>query len=276
MPELPEVETIKRQLPAALKGRRVVAVRVLHPKPVKPLGEKELARMLVGGRFTTFGRRAKVLILNLSNGNSVLVHLKMTGRLLVVPKDGNPHKETEVVLDLDGGKRLFYDDLRRFGWFKAMPTEDVKKYFDDQGYGPEPLDRSFDAKKMALCLRAHPKKRLKQLLMEQTCIAGIGNIYADESLWASGIRPDRRVASVTDAEMRGLHSAIKNVLKRSIAARGTSANDYLDLRGKPGTFYSKLKAYGQDGKKCARRDGGIITKTKLGGRGTHFCPVHQK
>lgn len=276
MPELPEVETIVRQLPAAVRGRKISGVTVLHPKPIRPLTAKAFASKLVGARFESFRRRAKVIVCGLSNGQSLLVHLKMTGRLLIRKSGDGPNKETEVILALSGGKALFYDDLRRFGWLKIVPTAELDRYFDRQGYGPEPLDPRFDAKMMALCLRAHPKKRVKQLLMEQTCIAGIGNIYADESLWASGILPDRRVADITDAEMRRLHKAIKDVLKRAIAARGSSANDYLDLMGKPGTFFPKLKAYGKEGKPCAKGDGGTIRKVKLGGRGTHFCPVHQK
>ncbi len=275
MPELPEVETVRRQLARVLAGRRVVSVAVRYPKAVRPLSADAFAASVRGARFVSVGRRAKVLALGLSNGKSVLVHLKMTGRLLIEKKGVAPRKETEVVFSLDRGQ-LFYDDIRRFGWLKAMPTAAVAGYFDEQAYGPEPLGRSFTAAKLALCMRSRPGKRVKQLLMDQTCVAGVGNIYADETLWASGIRPTRRVADMKDADFRALFRAMRTILPAAIRARGSSANDYLDVFGRQGTYVPRLKAYGRDGEPCAKKDGGVIRKIALGGRGTHYCPVHQR
>ncbi len=276
MPELPEVETIRRQLEQTLKGKKILQVEIFYPKAIRPLKLAEFSKRVADARFSGFGRRAKILQLHLTNGNTVLVHLKMTGRLLYEKRAPKPRKQTEVVFRLANKEALFYDDLRRFGWLRIIPTKDASDYFDKEGYGPEPLEPGFTAAKMALCLRAHPKRRLKQLLMEQTCIAGIGNIYADESLWEAGIMPSRRVGDVTDVEIKKLFQAIRKTLTASIKRRGTSSNDYLDLLGRKGENARYLKAYGQKGKKCGKGDGGVIKKITLGGRGTHFCPVHQR
>ncbi|TAL18960.1 bifunctional DNA-formamidopyrimidine glycosylase/DNA-(apurinic or apyrimidinic site) lyase [Patescibacteria group bacterium] len=276
MPELPEVETIRRQLSRELPGKRILNVQVLYSKAIKPLTPSRFAKMVKGAKFVKISRRAKVLRLELANGRTMLVHLKMTGRLLLQKRGAAPRKETEAIFELSGRRALFYDDLRRFGWIRVIKTAELGAYFEKQGYGPEPLAASFTPKTLIACLRAHSGKRIKPLLMDQTCIAGVGNIYADESLWDAGILPTRRVADLTDQEIIKLHGAVRRALEKAIRNRGTSADSYLDAFGREGTNFPRLNAYGQAGTRCKRGDGGIIKKTKLGGRGTHWCLKHQK
>jgi formamidopyrimidine-DNA glycosylase len=276
MPELPEVETITRELARSLTGEKILSARIRYPKVIGKLKSREFEKLVRGAAFKKFQRRAKVIVMELSNGRAILVHLKLTGRLLLEAPGVKPRKETETVFRLKSGRQLFYDDLRRFGWIKLLPISELKNYFQRENYGPEPLAPSFTAQKMIACLRARPRKKIKQVLLDQTCIAGVGNIYADESLWSAGILPPRLVSEIDDQKLRRLCNSLKLVLRRAILFRGSSASDYLDLYGQPGDFFPKLRAYGQTGKKCAKGDRGIIKKIKLAGRGTHYCPVQQK
>lgn len=275
MPELPEVETIRRQMERDVVGRKVegVVVRFGGRLNVKPAA---FAAGVAGATLVAAGRRAKLLILGLSNGNSLVVHLKMTGRFLLVPAGTAPTKHAHVVFRLSGGNDLHFEDVRKFGYLRLYRTEDLaREVFDKEAYGPEPLDPSFTPSRFAMCVRGRGKKRIKPLLMEQTCIAGIGNIYADESLWGARIRPQRKADSLSDADLRRLHDAVRESLKASLKLRGTSADMYVDLYGKKGENLSRLKAYGREGEPCGRC-GTPIKKIAFAGRGTHFCPKCQK
>ncbi|MEY4745035.1 MAG: hypothetical protein RL272_980 [Candidatus Parcubacteria bacterium] len=256
-------------------GRRVegVTVRFGGRLNLKPAA---FAKSLSGAVLVSSGRRAKLLILGFSNGYSLVAHLKMTGRFLLVPAGSPPTKHTHVVFRLSGGKELHFEDVRKFGYLRLYRTGDLaREVFDKEAYGPEPLDPSFTAARFAMCVRGRGKKRIKPLLMEQTCIAGIGNIYADESLWRARIRPQRKAGSLDETELRRLHDAVRRSLRQSLGLRGTSADTYVDLYGRKGDNLARLKAYGRQGKPCGRC-GGPIKKITFAGRGTHFCPACQK
>lgn len=286
MPELPEVETIRRQLEKEIKGAVIKDVIVRNFKPLNVSREKFIAAVR-GAKIKEIGRRAKLLIFYLSNKNVLLFHLKMTGRMLLAGKKDAPTKHTHVVFELSGKNNLFFEDYRKFGFVKLMKAEDLEKYLAGQGYGPEPSAKDFSYAAMRACLLAHKNKRLKDILMDQTCIAGIGNIYAAEICFYAGVRPSRKIADITDAEFKKIYQGTKIILASAIANRGTSADAYLDAYGKQGTFVPKLKVYGREGKKClslrspsgAKGDvqcGGTVVKEKLGGRGTYYCPKCQK
>ncbi len=275
MPELPEVETIRRQLAREVTGAVIRSVDVRFGKRLN-LPAAKFAATVRGARIADVGRRAKLLIFTLANGWTMVAHLKMTGRFLLVREGARPNKHTHVVFHLSGGRQLFFEDVRKFGFIKLFPTADVARdVFEKEQYGPEPLEKSFGFDRFAGCLLAHASRRIKQALMDQTCIAGIGNIYADESLWRAAVRPDRRISTLSRSELQKLYRGILTSFRESIRYHGTSADMYVDLYGRQGSYVPRLRVYGREGLRCYRC-GGIIAKTRLGGRGTHFCPKCQK
>lgn len=275
MPELPEVETIRRQLEKVLVGKTIKNVEVRFSKKIN-LSASKFVTKLRGAKFLAVRRRAKLLILDLSNKLSLLIHLKMTGRLLYLSVKVQPNKYTHVILSLSDNHKLFWEDIRKFGYIKVVNTSELDNYFSREGFGPEPLTRDFSLEIFKQCLAKSPNKRLKPLLMEQHCLAGIGNIYADEGLWYAGVLPTRSAGSLSPVELEKLYEGLRKVLIESIKYHGTSVDAYLDAYGKEGKFVPRLKAYGKEGSKCPRGDGGVIKKIRLGGRGAHFCSKHQK
>ena len=276
MPELPEVETVRRQMEKELRGKKIAAVGVRFGGRVFP-SAGELVKAATGASFKSIGRRAKLLLVNLSNGWSIVVHLKMTGKFLLMKKGTKPSKHDHVVFRLAGGQVLFFQDIRKFGFLKLFKTSELEeKVFDKEGYGPEPLDPSFDFRKFKLCLTAHPKKKVKPLLMEQSCIAGIGNIYADEACWHGKVHPERRIATLSDKELKGIYDGALGSMRESLKRQGTSSDNFADLYGSKGENAPHLNTYGREGEKCRRKDGGIIKKIWIGARSAHFCPKCQK
>ncbi len=287
MPELPEVETIRRQLEREIKGATIKSIEVRNSKPLN-VPPKKFISAVRGAKIKDIERRAKLLIFKLSNGNNLLFHLKMTGRMLLVSKKEPPTKHTHVVFNLTpsssspskGGRRgggaynLFFEDYRKFGFVKLIKNEELNPYLERQGYGPEPFFSQFTYQAMKACLLAHKNKRLKDILMDQTCIAGIGNIYAAEICFFAGVRPSRKIADIKEIEFKKIFNGAKKILKSAIGSHGSSSDSYIDAFGKQGTFVPKLKVYGREGKKCIRC-GGTVVKEKLGGRGTYFCPKCQ-
>lgn len=287
MPELPEVETIRRQLEKEIKGATIKSLVVRNAKPLN-VSAKQFIAAVGGAKIKEVGRRAKLLFLYLSDGNILMFHLKMTGRLLLAAKNAEPTKHTHIVFELSspyssllkrgrrgGGYNLFFEDYRKFGFVKLLKEDELEKYFSKQGYGPEPLSAKFDYKVLKECLLAHKNKKIKQILMEQSCVAGIGNIYAAEICFYAGIRPDRKIADIAEAEFKKIFDGTKKILTAAIASRGTSVDAYVDAYGKQGTFVPKLKVYDREGKKCLRC-GGVIRKEKLASRGTYWCSKCQK
>lgn len=288
MPELPEVETIRRELQAVLPPRRIRSVEVRLAKIVK-LPSATFRRRLRGARVRHVLRRAKLLMLELSNGWTVVIHLKMSGQLIWRPVRGRlrvgghpipggldqlPNRYSHVILELDGGT-LFFNDQRQFGFVKLVPTADRARWVSDAGYGPEPLERSFTFGRFDRILRRHGRKRIKPTLLDQTVIAGVGNIYADESCFAARVRPARRIATLTAIERRALYRGLRSIMHLSIRKKGTSADAYLTSTGQKGSMMPFLKVYGRGGQHC-RRCRGTIRKTVLAGRGTHYCPDCQR
>ncbi|MBU1179387.1 bifunctional DNA-formamidopyrimidine glycosylase/DNA-(apurinic or apyrimidinic site) lyase [Patescibacteria group bacterium] len=275
MPELPEVETIRRQLNRAIKGAVIHDVKIRNAKLLKGISKEKFIKLVKGAKIIDVSRRAKLLILQLSNKNNILFHLKMTGRMLLVGKKEAPTKHTHIVFELAGSRNLFFEDYRRFGFVKLMNDAEMEKYFEKERYGPEPLSANFSYKIMKACLSAHPAKKIKPLLMEQSCIAGIGNIYASEICFYARVSPERRIKDIKEAEFKKIYQGTKKILRLAIASKGSSSDAYLDTYGKKGKFVPKLKVYGREGDKCIGC-AGKVRKYKLAGRGTYFCPSCQK
>ncbi len=290
MPELPEVETLKRDLTKAVSGKKIKSIAISWPKTVKPLSVKSFSIKLKNKKITSIGRRAKMLIFNLSDGNHLLVHLKMTGQLIYTPfanssklivgghpqpggTDNLPNSFTRVIFYFTDSSRLYFNDMRKFGWIRHARPEDLALHASR--YGIEPLTPDFTFEKFKQALKRYPNRKIKQLLLDQSIIAGLGNIYADESCFAAKVRPTRLVKTLTAKEVKDLFQYIPKVLKLSISKKGTSFRDYVQLDGKAGRMVKWLKVYNKIGQKC-QRCGGVIKKIKLNGRGTHFCPQCQR
>ncbi len=266
MPELPEVETIRRELEKKLKGKKITQIKIIDC----PNADKQIMA-LRGLKILKVRRRAKTLIIDLNNHKSLLIHLKLTGQL-IFKKDKEKEKFTRVVFSLSSGGLLF-NDMRKFGFIKLVPTENVEKEIHEK-YGPEPFDRGFTLKKFEEILVRKKKSRIKPLLMDQKVISGLGNIYAQEACFAAGIKPGRTAGSLDKHEQKRLYSAIRRVLLSAIKFHGTSFDSiYVDAYGRPGGFGQRLYVYQQE--KC-RRCGQKLSSLKLGGRGTWYCERCQK
>lgn len=270
MPELPEVETIKRTLSPYLQGQIIAGVEVYHPGVIALPDANTFGRVLTGQRITTLGRRGKYLLFHLEGGCFLVAHLRMTGRLLLVPAGDPLVPHTHVVFQLGGGPTLRLVDTRRFGRLYLGLEEEVTAKAGLGEMGPEPLDPAFTAGELAtICARR--RRPLKQVLLDQRLIAGIGNIYADEMLFRSGLHPLRPAASLTEDEVARLHSAMRETLEQGIANAGTSIRDYVDGRGQQGRNQDYLQVYGRAGQPCCVC-GRILVRIKSGGRSTVFCP----
>lgn len=288
MPELPEVETLRRELHGFLKGKKITAVEVLWPKLVAPLTPTKFKRELVGQTIKEIKRSAKVLIIDLVGPQSLLFHLKMTGQLIIVPTTGPkiigghpavedenvlPNKHTRLIITFTDHSKLYFNDLRKFGWAKLANDQQVKNVIS--GHGPEPLSKDFSPNFLSQLFKHYPNRSLKQILMDQKLIAGIGNIYADESCFLAGLKPERQAKTVSQTKIKELQEKIVEVLKHSIAKKGTSARDYRRSNGQPGGFVPYLYVYGRGGSPC-KKCGTILKKIKHHGRGTVYCPMCQK
>lgn len=275
MPELPEVETISRTLLPHIRDHRILSFTLLRESALHPLS-LPLAD-ITGKTITNASRRGKLLLLHLADADTSLklvVHLRMTGRLLTFPKTESPHKHTRCFFDLEGPHspiRLFFDDARTFGKLLLADQSILEQWEFWRTLGPEPLEMDSNA----LAKRLHTSRNIKTALMDQKIIAGIGNIYADEALFLAGISPLRPAKSLTDAEIDNLHNAIQSVLRLSISQCGSSIRDYRDANGNAGSFQNSFKTYGQGGKPC-KNCGKPLTKIRLGGRATVYCDVCQK
>ncbi len=270
MPELPEVETIKRDLSRLIIGRRILGIETDSVKQVQP-SLKVVKKAIVGATIKKIGRRAKLLQIFLSNGKILMVHLKLTGRLLVRKKDGPPDNWQRVVIYLSGDNELRFCDLRKFGWIKLLDARSWK--LEAEKFGPEPLDDLTLAKFKAVL--ASSSRPVKIVLLDQKKISGVGNIYACEALFLARIDPRRPANQVTAKEVSALYRAIEKVLKAGIKYRGASDQHYLDALGQKGSYQEHFLVYAREGKKCFDCSG-TVKKIKIGGRGTYFCPRCQR
>lgn len=288
MPELPEVETVRAGLQRLLPGRAVSAAEHDTDKSF-PNAPSDVAQFLVGAEVAAVRRRAKVLLIELSSDYSLVIHLKMTGQLVYVgmrerfgaghPSDSLmghlPDKSTRVTLSFTDGSKLFFNDQRKFGWMKLMPTVEVPSIDFMQKVGPEPLEANFDWRLMKERLQRRKNTNIKAALLDQSVIAGVGNIYADESLWGAKIHPSRLVKTLSDVQIKDLHKSLVDVLRLSIAKGGSSNHTYVDAEGKKGSYMSFANVFRREGQPCPRC-GTTIEKTRVAGRGTHFCPYCQR
>ncbi len=278
MPELPEVETLRRELAGALPGRKIEAVKIFWPKTVAPSTPNVFSRQLRGQKITRVQRCAKILLLGLGPKQTLAIHLKMTGQLIFKPKKGrvvigghpaNPERHTRAIFNFTDDSQLLFNDLRKFGWLRLVNRDETKAI--ESAHGPEPLSPVFTFKYFRQLLTRYPNRNLKTLLLDQKLIAGLGNIYVDESAHRAHILPQRRAASLQPSEVTKLYRAIKTVLRAAIKAGGTSARNYVKSDGQPGGFVPQLRVYGRVGELCRTCRHAKILKIKLAGRGTHYC-----
>ena len=266
MPELPEVETIKRELEKAVLGKKITEVCVHHPLVIREPSVEKFKKGLSGLTIKNILRKAKVLILELSNGKALVIHLKMTGQL-VYPGKG---RLARVSFHFSNGKALDFNDRRMFGDLRLLDEWRNLKFI--KGLGPEPFDISPGQFKKMLSGR---KTKIKPLLMDQTFISGIGNLYAAEALFRARIHPGRPASSLSDKEKEKLFKEIKDTLSEAIKYKGSSVDQYVQLSGEQGGYVKYHKAYDRAGKPCAVCKT-PIKRIALGGRGTYFCPKCQK
>ena len=270
MPELPETETIARDLDAEVGGRRIVRVTVRRPDVLRATDAAGLRRRLAGATIERVWRRAKLVVLDLSTGERIVVQPRFTGALLLDAGElpDAERKFSTLDLALDDGRRLHYRDIRRLGTVAVMDPDHWASY--SAGLGVEPLDRAFSTDRLSGIIR-RSRQAIKKVVMDQRHVVGIGNIYANEALWRAGIMPSREARSLGDAEVERLHAGIVTVLTESIAARGTSFRDYRDALGRRGAFAERLAVYGRAGERCTRCGSELGGTHEIDGRATVFC-----
>ncbi|NLZ92668.1 MAG: bifunctional DNA-formamidopyrimidine glycosylase/DNA-(apurinic or apyrimidinic site) lyase [Firmicutes bacterium] len=274
MPELPEVETIRRGLEQVLPGREIANVDVRYSGSIKKPTAKEFMAKLPGRRILELGRRGKYLQFFLDDNSVLIIHLRMTGKLIFSHKPLAVDKHTHVIFTFTDQTTLHFNDIRKFGTIYWLP---VKRQCEIKGLaclGPEPLSEDFCTDYMAEIL-AKKKSSIKAVLLNQEFVAGLGNIYADEALFRAKIQPQRAAASITHKEAAALYTAICNVLQEAIDYRGTTMSDYRDATGAYGQFQQLLRGYRRSGKPCLVC-GTPIERVVVAGRGTHYCPHCQK
>jgi formamidopyrimidine-DNA glycosylase len=313
MPELPEVETVRVGLQRLLPGRVIVAVDFNWPKSF-PNSSSDVGQFVIGAAVKDVRRRAKVLMIDLSSEYTLVVHLKMTGQLVFIEKQatedwgkkteergssklkaqspsgeirfgaghpndsliGNlPDKSTRVTITFDDGSRLFFNDQRKFGWMKLFPTIELPNIDFFKKVGPEPLEAVFTAKKFRERLLRRPNTNIKAAILDQTVIAGVGNIYADESLWGARIHPTTLVKNLSVIKTNRLFKELQYVLRLAIEKGGSSDKNYVDAEGKKGSYLEFARVFRRNGQGCPRCQS-VIVKTRVAGRGTHYCPICQK
>ena len=284
MPELPEVETVCRGLAALLPGRRISGVECLNAKSF-PQAD---SACLIGAGFLAVRRRAKLIIIELDNGHCLLAHLKMTGQLVFVADDGErfgaghpndslvdrlPDRSTRVIFRLTGAT-LYFNDQRKFGWILLLDTDRLAEQPFLRKLGPEPLSDTFSAEVLAQALRRRSRTSVKAALLDQTVLAGVGNIYADEALWAAEVHPSRPVGSLSPDDIERLWRELRVILQLSIDQGGSSDRNYVDATGQRGSYLRFARVFRRQGQLCPRC-GSTIIKTRVAGRGTHLCPTCQ-
>ncbi len=288
MPELPEVETVRRGLAELLPSKTVKKVSVFNSPKSFPNSPEEVDEFLYGAKVTNVRRRAKVLIIDFDSEYSLVAHLKMTGQMIFRgekrfagghPTDSLigelPDRSTRVQIDFTDDTRLFFNDQRKFGWLKLIPTVEIKNMPFMQKVGPEPLDKKTTAEEFISRIRRRNNSLIKPALLDQSTIAGVGNIYADESLWAAKIHPETRVRNVPDDQLMTLFMELKKILQLSIDQGGSTDRNYVDAEGRKGNYLKFAHVFRREGQSCHNHPDQEIIKTKVGGRGTHTCPICQ-
>lgn len=285
MPELPEVETIRRGLEGRIIGKAVRSAHNYDSPKSFPNAPADVEQFLYGATVTDVRRRAKVLLIELSSGYTLVTHLKMTGQIIVIdnharwgaghPSDSLvrelPDNTTREHIDFADGTRLYFNDLRKFGWMKLYPTVEVPNIDFMQRVGPEPLLDDFTGEVLYERLQRRGNTTIKAALLDQTVLAGVGNIYADESLWGARIHPATLVKNVPRKAILQFAGEIKTVMNLAIEKGGSTDKNYVNAEGKKGSYLSFARVFRREGQPCPRC-GTIIEKTRVAGRGTHLCP----
>jgi formamidopyrimidine-DNA glycosylase len=266
VPELPEVETVRRRIAPVLEGRRFDRVEISDPRLTRPEDPLEVATELVGERVQQVDRRGKYLILRFASGRALLIHLRMTGSLLRDPV-GSSH--IRAVIDLDDGNVVAYRDVRRFGTWLLLEPGELEPYLDAR-LGEEPLVAAFTAKGLGERLEGR-RAPLKAALLDQRTLAGLGNIYVDEALWYAKLHPLRQAGGLDREELERLHRAIRKALELGILRQGSTLTDYRLPDGSSGSMQQEFRAYGRTDEPC-ERCGTPLEKTRVAGRGTWYCP----
>jgi formamidopyrimidine-DNA glycosylase len=283
MPELPEVETVRRGLSDLIIGRKVADIAHDNQKSF-PNAVADVEKFLIDAAITDVRRRAKVLMIDLSSGYSLVIHLKMTGQLVfrgeAVFGAGHPSgsligelpdRSTRVTLEFTDGSHLYFNDQRKFGWVKLLPTLEIPNIDFMQKVGPEPLEADFTAEQFAARFTRRAKTSIKAALLDQTVVAGVGNIYADEALWGAQIHPKRLVGSLMPTEFKKLYTELRAVMNLAIEKGGSTDKNYVNAEGKRGSYMDFARVFRREGQPCPRC-GTTIIKFKAAGRGTHICP----
>lgn len=303
MPELPEVEIVKTGLQKKIVGLQISSIEISAPKIFR--GEKN---QIIGSKVKGIRRRGKLLIIDLSNNHSLVIHLKLTGQLVYYRpaltrrrgRDGDtatfghpipfagtilPSKTTHVIFEFFDGSRLFYNDMRKFGYIKVVKTDEVENLKEMQEYGPEPfvtpIDRGSSGQALLTLQKfreilSRKKSPVKLVLMDQTQIAGVGNIYANEALFLAGISPLRKANEIKENEAKKLYDSLLKALKEGIRYGGSSENAFVNSSGELGHMQEHSRVYGKPGKPCPNNCEGVIKRVTLGGRGTFYCERCQK
>lgn len=291
MPELPEVETIVRDLNKSVKGLKITGVWADRKKIIRFPEYEIFVSQIKNRKILKARRRAKYILVDLSRNKTLIIHQKISGHLLygkwiieksiprgIFPdslKNDPQNRFIRLILYLNNKKQLGLSDLRRFAKGLLVDTDKVEELKEIKELGPEPLEKDFNFNKFkkVICKK---RGKIKQVLMNPSVIAGIGNIYSDEILWYSKIHPLKRTEKLSENDLKNIYSSIKEILLTAIKAKGDSMQDYRTLSGELGGYQYKQKAYQMTGEKCSRKDGGIFKRIKVGGRSAHFCPVCQK
>lgn len=287
MPELPEVETVRIGLQRLLPGKTVKTVVFDWPKGF-PNAKGDVDAFLIGAKIKEIRRRAKVLLIDLSTDYTLVCHLKMTGQMVFVGTErfgaghpsesliaGLPDKSTRVTTTFIDGSHLYFNDQRKFGWMRLVPTVQVPELDFFKKVGPEPLSDEFTDTIFIQRLKRRSKTSIKAALLDQTVLAGVGNIYADESLWGAKIHPATKVSDVPQTKLKTLFTELQYVLRLSIEKGGSTDRNYVDAEGKKGSYLSFARVFRRVGQACPRHPDVIIEKSRVAGRGTHTCPVCQ-
>lgn len=290
MPELPEVETIKRGLVELIIGKKIKTIAVLDSPKSLRASKNDLDAFVINHKISNINRRGKALIITLDSDYAFLVHLRMTGQLVYREKDFNfgaghpndslignlPDKTTRIIIDFTDDSKLFFNDQRKFGYFKLMLKDEVENDSFIKKLGPEPLGANKSITEQFIKrIRKRNNSSVKAAILDQSVVAGIGNIYADEALFLAKVHPASRVKDLTDDELVSiLESAIK-VMKLSIKLGGSTDKNYIDAKGNRGTYLNFANVFRREGKPCKNHPDVLIEKIRVAGRGTHICPAEQ-
>ena len=272
MPELPEVETVRRGLEKLILGKKISSVEIRYPKMIKT-DLDEFRKEVPGQEIQSMGRRGKYLLFYLTD-KVLISHLRMEGKYFYYPGQVPERKHAHIFIQFEDGGTLVYDDVRKFGTMELLAPELLDAYFVSKKLGPEPTEEDFDLEIFIGALKKS-KKPIKSHLLDQTLVAGLGNIYVDEVLWRAKVHPSRTSKSLSAQEARKVHDQTIEVLGQAVEKGGSTIRTYTNAFGEDGTMQDFHQVYDKAGQACSRC-GSIIEKIQLGGRGTHFCPKCQR